>query len=206
MAVFVLSLNRSDQIREVEFARRLADELERLGIRVKFVNCSGAQLLCGKLIDNSYDVIVVVSHGGSEPPATPLGGRGRATIQTHLADGCTPEHIAAQLDSPDVLMQLLEGNPTPYVLVYCVCEADSIDTHAATFSDPQCLGVVASECKVWTSQLPAVVDLVSEAHAAVASGHTDVNELYDTVAKVVKRHGGKPPFRYKPAIRIEEGG
>jgi hypothetical protein len=160
-------------------------------------------------------VLVVVAHAGVLPDQSVHIDMGIqppcATAEAFAAVGreiscpcheCSHATAVRQSESPTVLAQLILAQ-SPFVLVFCACEALAPDTMAIPPADHR-LGTVASHQPVGLSDVQRVAKIVDDLDVAIASDVSDSVALQLIVQEAVSSTPGDAEFHYTGTMWVVE--
>jgi hypothetical protein len=186
MGIFVVNTTENRDGFENAFCKTVASAAVP---NADVLEASGDRLIGG--IDAPHDcrVVVFVSHAG---PAGP--GR---TYQDGGIGAERPDDEKSIWNNPTVISQLLRGLTTDFVLVFCACEAASLETYGAALEQANCRGVVASDQPVMAADANAVGLAVDDLNRLLQSQASDAD-----LRRAVLKHLGSRGFNFMPAPRV----
>ncbi len=193
----ILILNMSGNLKGFEDQLCL-DLSARINDQTTIITRRGENLLSERSVlgGDPYGVVVIVAHGCSLENST-----------TRVNIGLQPQNdqigIERVLNTPTILTQILGRNPIPYVLVYCSCEALSIETFNSGIADPNCLGVVASREEIGFRDIGLFADIVNYLNMYLSRNVFDTQQFYSIVRNLSEQHGDFPLVRFLEVARVQ---
>lgn len=192
MGVLILNSTGNREGFEDHFCRTLEQLLATVSVRV--VSGRGYDLLDRASL-NGEQVVVLVSHAAPQSDGS----------ETYLDLGFDPsDDPSGLLNSPTVFAQILGRSRSPFIIVYCCCEALSPETGVSGVEDPHCRGVIACSEAVMDTHVSLVADLVTSVQVLFAQHSPTDDDIHRAVREVRSRWGSDHPNPwYLTAPRVQ---
>ena len=196
MSVLILNVTGNINGVEDQFCQNI---IRGIPYNVDLVNRGGPELTEGEPVLNNhfYKVVVIVGHACALPGSNTF-------IDIGFDDPSLIPQAQIAINSPTTFVQTLGNNMEDYILIYCSCNALSVETLDSGITDPHCIGVIASIDPVNTNtDVNLVTEIINSVYLSVLNNQTSLNHLHRLIVNIVNNHGGRPLFRYLETSRVE---